>query len=100
MKRLNLSLCFCIVCGACAGLEHKSIATGATVSAVRVESGAGMTSGQPLPNILLGGSAIAYASSPLSDSERTVHVEVERTTLIDKIFGLGTSDRIVIHIGR
>lgn len=83
------------LCTSCV-TEHKAVGAGATVTALRVESSGSVQSGTPLPNIMLGGGAVAYASSP---NGQPVHVVAERRSWLGGVLGIEAGDRVEIVIG-
>jgi len=84
--------------GGCASLREKSVAAAGTVSAVKIEAAGGSSTGTPLPNVLMGGAAFAFADSPDSD-RRVMFVRAARSSVLSKIFGLGLDDSATIYIG-
>lgn len=87
-----------IILSGCASLEHKTVAAAGTVTALKLESAGSASTATPLPNILVGGAAMAFATSP--DSERRpVYVSAKRTSTFAQWFGLGVSDEATIYIG-
>lgn len=86
-----------VLLSSCASLENKAVGAAGTVSAIKIESAGGSTTGTPLPNVLLGGAAFAFADSP--DSGRPVYARAARSSIISKLFGLGMDDEAVVYIG-
>lgn len=81
----------------CSSLREKSVGMAGTVSAIKIESSGGTSTGTALPNVLLGGAAFAFADSP--DSDRPVYAHAERSSIISKLFGLGMDDSATVYIG-
>lgn len=81
----------------CSNLHDKSVGMAGTVSAIKIESSGGTSTGTALPNVLMGGAAFAFADSP--DSDRPVYAHAERSSIISKLFGLGMDDSATVYIG-
>jgi hypothetical protein len=81
----------------CANLRDKSFGAAGTISAVKIESSGGANTGTILPNVLVGGAALAVATSPASDP-RSVYAGASRSSILSKVFGLGVEDSACVYI--
>lgn len=82
----------------CSSLKDKSVAAAGTVSAVKIESSGGTNTGTPMPNVLMGGAAFAFADSPDTD-RRPIFVRAARTSFLSRLFGATMDDSATIYIG-
>lgn len=88
---------FVLICG-CSNLKEKSVGMAGTISAVKIETSGGSNTGTPMPNILMGGSAFAFADKPQTDSS-PIYVRAARASFLSQVFRLGLDDSAMIYIG-
>jgi hypothetical protein len=92
------ALLFALSSVGCSNLKDKSVGVAGTISAVKIETSGGSNTGTPMPNILMGGSAFAFADKPQTDTS-PIYVRAARTSFLSQIFRLGMDDSAMIYIG-